>query len=62
MPELKADIDYTSDADAEDTTFSANTPAGEAFLGGPELTVSNAEAAAFVAKGRAKGLKVEPFF
>jgi hypothetical protein len=62
MPELKADIDYTSDAGAGETTFSANTPAGEKFLGGRERTVWNVAAAALVANARATGLKVEPFF
>jgi hypothetical protein len=58
MPEVKGDIDYASDS--EETTFSANTPAGETFLGGPELTVSNTEAAAVVAKARAAGLTIGP--
>jgi hypothetical protein len=60
MPELKADIDYTSDGD--DTTFSANTPAGQEYLGGPEITLPSTDAAQFVADGRARGLTIQPFF
>jgi hypothetical protein len=45
-----------------ETTFRANTPQGEEFLGGPELTLSNEEAHTFIQDARAKGLTVKPFF
>ncbi len=60
MPELKADIDYTSDG--ANTTFSANTPAGEGYLGGREITLPTTDAAQFVADGRARGLIIQPYF
>jgi hypothetical protein len=60
MPESKADIDYTSDG--EETTFSANTPAGKKFLDSSELTVRSMDAADFIAEARAAGLIVQPLF
>jgi hypothetical protein len=52
-----ADITYSTDADGQ-TTFSANTPAGEAFLGVRELEVPNERAQAFLEQARADGLIV----
>lgn len=59
MPELQGDITYSSDV--EETTFSANTPAGEEFLDGAELSVSNQQAQELVEKAKAAGLTVLPF-
>jgi hypothetical protein len=61
MPELKGDIDYTVDADAGETTLRANTPKGEEFLDGPELTMPNEEAKAFIEEAREVGLEVKSF-
>jgi hypothetical protein len=60
MPEAKPDIEYSSDG--EETTFTANTPAGEEFLRSPELTIPSIDAANIVASARAAGLIVQPFF
>jgi hypothetical protein len=60
MPVSKPDIEYTSDG--EETTFSANTPAGEKYLGEREVTVPSMDAAAFIADARSAGLVVQPFF
>ena len=54
------DITYSNNADGQ-TTFSANTPAGEAFLGIRELEVPNERAQAFLEEARADGLIVIPF-
>ena len=62
MPEPHGDIDYTVHVNQGETTFRANTPQGEEFLGGPELTLSNEEAHTFIQDARAKGLTVKPFF
>ena len=59
MSELKGDISYSSDAD--ETTFSANTPAGEEFLEGPEIAVPNDQAKEFLESANAAGLTVLPF-
>lgn len=60
MAELKADIDYSSDG--ANTTFSANTPAGEKYLGGSEITLPSTDAQQFIADGRGRGLTIQPFF
>ena len=39
MPESQSDIDYTVDIGRHETTFRANTPKGEEYLGGVELTM-----------------------
>jgi hypothetical protein len=46
----------------DETTFTANTPTGEEFLRGPELTIPSIDAANIVASARAAGLIVQPFF
>src|SRR4051794_39125810 len=56
MPEVKADIDYVVDEGI--TTFSANTPAGEAFLEAPTVTAPSAKAAQIIEKAKAKGLAI----
>jgi hypothetical protein len=61
MESSMADITYSIDADHRETTFSANTPAGEAFLGGPELVVPNESALAFREEAQAAGLIVAAF-
>lgn len=59
MPELQGDITYSIDGD--ETTFSANTPAGEKFLEGPELAVPNDEAKKYLEAARDAGLTVVTF-
>lgn len=59
MPELQGDISYSSDAD--ETTFSANTPAGEEFLEAAELAIPNDEAKEYLDKAREAGLTVVAF-
>ena len=39
MPEAPNDIDYTVDVGRHETMFRANTPKGEEFLGGADLTI-----------------------
>jgi hypothetical protein len=56
---MRADITYATD-DTK-SNFVAETPAGEAFLGGPELTVPNNQADECLAKAIAAGLSVLPF-
>jgi hypothetical protein len=56
------DIDYTVDIGRHETTFRANTPKGEEFLGGVDLTMSNEEAHSFIQDARAAGLTVKSFF
>ena len=56
-----ADITYSIDADNRETIFSANTPAGEAFLGGSERVVPNEHAPSCLEAARAYGLIVEPW-
>jgi hypothetical protein len=41
--------------------FSADTPAGEEFLDGPELAVPNEDAKEYLDRARAAGLLVVPF-
>ncbi|WP_210180959.1 hypothetical protein, partial [Bradyrhizobium valentinum] len=62
MPEAPSDIDYTVDIGRHETMFRANTPKGEEFLGGGELTMSNEEAHTFIQDARAAGLTVKSFF
>ena len=62
MPESQSDIDYGVDIGRHETTFRANTPKGEEFLGGVEPTMSNEEAHAFTQDARAAGLMVKSFF
>jgi hypothetical protein len=62
MPEAPSDIDYTVDIGRHETTFRANTPRGEKFLGGVDLTMSNEEAHTFIQDARAAGLTVKSFF
>jgi hypothetical protein len=62
MPEAPNDIDYTVDARRHETMFRANTPKGEEFLGGVDLTMSNEEAHTFIQNARAAGLMVKSFF
>jgi hypothetical protein len=45
-----------------ETMFRANTPKGEEFLGGVELTMSNEEAHTFIQDARAAGLTVKSVF
>ena len=45
-----------------ETMFRANTPKGEEFLGGADLTMSNEEAHPFIQDARAAGLTVKSFF
>jgi hypothetical protein len=60
MSEVKADIDYVVDEGV--TTFSAKTPAGEAFLKAPTVTAPSSKAAEIIEKAKAKGLAiVQPF-
>jgi hypothetical protein len=56
-----ADITYFIDADAGETIFSANSPAGEEFLDGPKLSVPNDEARDYLENARAAGLTIVPF-
>jgi hypothetical protein len=58
MSTVTADIDYVTDAGV--TTFSANTPAGEAFLKAPTVTVPSSEVVATVVKAKAEGLTIMP--
>ena len=44
MPEAPSDIDYTVHIGRQETTFRANTPKGEEFLGGVDLTMSKGSA------------------
>jgi hypothetical protein len=62
MPEAQSDIDYTVDIGRHETTFRANTPKGEEFLGGVDLTMSNEEAHTFIQDARTAGLTVKSFF
>ncbi|MDH2399043.1 hypothetical protein QCM77_03455 [Bradyrhizobium sp. SSUT18] len=62
MPEAPSDIDYKVDVGRHETTFSANTPKGEEFLGGVDLTMSSEEAHTFIQDARAAGLTVKSFF
>jgi hypothetical protein len=62
MPEAPSDIDYTVDMGRHETMFRANTPKGEEFLGGGDLTMSNEEAHKFIQDARAAGLTVKSFF
>ena len=62
MPEAPSDIDYTVDIGRHETMFRANTPKGEEFLGGVDLTMSNEEAHTFIQDARAAGLTVKSFF
>ena len=62
MPESQSDIDYTVDIGRHETTFRANTPKGEEFLGGVDLTMSNEEAHTFIQDARAAGLTVKSVF
>jgi hypothetical protein len=55
------DITYSIDADHKETIFSANTPAGENFLGGPEQVVPNEKVLAYLVLAQAVGLIVKPF-
>ena len=61
MPEAPSDIDYTVDVGRHETMFRANTPKGEEFLGGADLTMSNEEAHTFIQDARAAGLTVKSF-
>jgi hypothetical protein len=54
-----ADITYASDG--EKSNFVAETDAGEKFLGGPELTVPDDEAEAYLKRARDAGLSVVAF-
>lgn len=54
-----ADITYATDGN--ESNFVAETPAGEEFLGGPELTVPDHEAEAFLERARTAGLTILPF-
>jgi hypothetical protein len=54
-------VDITYATDGEDSNFVAETPAGEEFLGEPELTVPNDEAEAYLEQARAAGLTVRAF-
>jgi hypothetical protein len=40
MLEAQSDIDYRVDIGRHETTFRANTPKGEEFLGGVDLTMT----------------------
>jgi len=62
MPEATSDIDYTDDVGRHETMFRANTPEGEEFLGGVDLTMSNEEAHTFIQDARKAGLTVRSFF
>ena len=42
--------------------FRANTPKGEEFLGGVDLTMSNEDAHTFIQDARAAGLTVKSVF
>jgi len=54
-------VDITYATDGEESNFVAETPAGKEFLGGPELTVPNDEAEAYLKHARAAGLSVLAF-
>jgi hypothetical protein len=58
---MAADITYSIDAHAGESSCSANTPAGEKFLGDSELVVPNEEAKSYVDKARAAGLTIVTF-
>ena len=55
------DITYAIDSEAGETTFSANSPAGEEFLGDTQRTLDNDEAASFIELAKEKGLTIIPF-
>ena len=59
MPEAPSDI---VDVGRHETMFRANTPKGEEFLGGADLTMSNEEAHRLIQDARATGLTVKSFF
>ncbi len=54
-----ADITYATDG--KESNFVAELPAGEEFLGGPELTVPDYEADVYLERARAAGLTILPF-
>ena len=54
-------VDITYASDKKESNFVAETPAGEKFLGGPELTVPTDEAEAYLEQARAAGLTILPF-
>lgn len=54
-----ADITYATDG--KESSFVAETPAGEEFLGGPELTVPDDEAEGYLEQARKAGLTILPF-
>ena len=60
MAELKGDIDYTVEGD--EVIFRANTPNGEEYLEGPELSVPTTDAKEFIDEARAAGIEIDPFF
>ena len=62
MPEAPSDIDYTVVIGRHETIFRANTPKGEEFLGGLDLTMSNEDAHTFIQDARAAGLTVRSYF
>jgi hypothetical protein len=54
-------VDITYATDGKKSNFVAETPAGEEFLGGPELTVPIDEADAYLEQARAAGLTILAF-
>jgi hypothetical protein len=54
------DITTSTNDDMAEVVFSAETPAGEAFLHGPTQTVPVGEARALREAAEAQGLKVGP--
>jgi hypothetical protein len=58
---MSADITYAIDAEEDQTIFSANSPAGEEFLGDTQLAVPNEEAKVYIGQASAAGLTIIPF-
>jgi hypothetical protein len=54
-------VDITYATDGKESNFVAETPAGEEFLGGPEVTIPEDEAEAYLKKARDAGLTVLAF-
>ena len=57
----KADITYSSSDDQTEVIFSASTPKGEEWMGGPEVNVPVSEAVGYRQAAEAQGLVVTAF-
>lgn len=58
---MSADITYAIDVEEGQTVFSANSPAGEEYLGDTQLAVPNEEAKVYIEQASAAGLAIIPF-